>query len=112
VASLWRFLFDVDSLQKDLDEVKVLTLRYLKEETLDPLKKLGPFIGWGFAGSACIGIGVILLLVGSLRFLQTFAFFRGTFAWLAYFIVIMVALLLLGATTSRVVANTERKKPV
>lgn len=52
-------------------ELKQLTVRYAKQETLDPLKSLGRFLAYGTLASFCLGIGFVLLSLALLRALQT-----------------------------------------
>jgi hypothetical protein len=59
-----------NSVQRDLDEIKALAVRYIKEETIQPIKDLGRFVLWGAVGSLLVGFGYFLLLFGALRFLQ------------------------------------------
>ena len=48
-----------------------LTVAYAKQETVDPLKGLGRFLGYGVSGSLVFGFGALLLLLSLLRALQT-----------------------------------------
>ena len=52
-------------------ELKNLVVGYAKQETVDPLKSLGRYVGFGAAGGTCIGIGVVLLTLALLRGGQT-----------------------------------------
>ena len=65
-----------------------VAVRYVKEETLQPLKATGRFALFGALGSVFVGFGVVLLLLAVLRFLQEqFEVFRGTLSWIPYLIV-------------------------
>ena len=66
----WRKLLRGNTIQRDFDEIKKLAIRYIKEETVQPLKDLGRFVLWGALGSLLVGFGYFLLLLGALRFLQ------------------------------------------
>ena len=46
-------------LRQSGDDAFQLTLSYLKQETLEPLKGLGRFIAFGLAGSFAIAVGVV-----------------------------------------------------
>ena len=48
-----------------------LVLGYVKQETIDPVKSLGRYVGYGLAGSLAVGLASILLLLGGLRLLQS-----------------------------------------
>jgi len=77
---------DEQSITEVFGDLKELTIAYAKQETVDPLKGLGRFIGFGVAGSICLSIGVILLAIAILRALQTQtgAHLGGNLSWLPY----------------------------
>ena len=79
---------DRKSVPQVLSELKDLTVTYAKQETVDPLKGLGRFIGFGVGGSFVLGIGVCLLGLGALRALQTETdgTFDGNWSWAPYLI--------------------------
>jgi len=58
-------------LRRSGDDALKLTVDYFKQEALDPLKGLGRFLLWGLTGSLAIAVGILLVLVGILRLLQT-----------------------------------------
>jgi hypothetical protein len=68
-----------------------LVRAYAKQETVEPLKGLGRFIGFGLAGSFALGIGLVLLALGALRALQTETgtMFHGNWSWVPYLIVLV-----------------------
>jgi hypothetical protein len=74
------------SLATHVTELYELILGYAKQETLDPVKSLGRFVGFGVAGSFLFGIGVVIMLVGGLRALQTETGSRlqGSWSWAPY----------------------------
>jgi hypothetical protein len=67
-------------------ELKDLVLRYLRQETLEPIKDLGRFVIFGVVGSMVLVTGLTLLLVGLLRGLQeeTGTTFTGNLTWVPY----------------------------
>jgi hypothetical protein len=77
-----------------------LLIAYGKQETIDPLKRLGRFVGLGLPAMWLLGIGLSLLLLGGLRVLQTETgtHFTGNWSWAPYLIVAAVALALLVLT--------------
>ena len=68
-----------------------LTVTYAKQETLDPLKAVGPRVAWGVAGSGLASVGLVFLLVGVLRLLQVEARLRGLWSFLPYVVAVAVA---------------------
>ena len=59
---------------------------YARQETVDPLKGLGRFVGFGAGASLCWGIAGTLLTLGVLRVLQieTRDLFDGNWCWVPY----------------------------
>ena len=81
-----------------------LTIDYLKQETIEPLKGLGNFVLFGVAGSLLLSIGLVLLLIALLRGLQTETgtTFAGNLSWVPYLIVTAVAIILIGLSAWRI----------
>ncbi len=88
------------SLGEVIDYVKA----YAKQETTGPLQGAGRWIGLGAAGAITLGIGLLLLLLGLLRVLQTEWEFvdDSSWSWLPYLIVLIVCAALIGLTVSRI----------
>lgn len=109
--STWRKLMRGNSVQRDLDEIKALALRYIKEETIQPIKEMGRFVLWGAVGSLLVGFGYFFLLFGALRFLQDqFKVLDGTLSWIPYLIVVALAALIIGLTLWRIVSGTAKRR--
>jgi hypothetical protein len=91
-------------------ELWELTTAYAKQETIDPLKGLGRFLGYGIGGAIALGVGVVLLLLAALRALQTetSTTFGDNLSWAPYLITVAVGVLLIGLALRRV---TKRKGP-
>ena len=73
-------------------ELKDLVVAYAKQETIEPIKGLGRFIAFGMAGSLLLSVGLVLLVLGLLRALQTETgdVFDGNFTWAPYLITLVV----------------------
>lgn len=107
----WRKFMRRNTIQRDLDEIKQLALRYIKEETIQPLKDLSRFIAWGALGSLLVGFGYLFLLFGALRFLQEqFKVLDGTLSWIPYLIVVVLAAIIVGLTVWRIVSGTAKRR--
>lgn len=92
------------SVAQVVNEFWSLTKEYARQETVDPLKGVGRYIGFGFAGAVLGGTGTILLLLALLRALQTEtgSRFTGNLSWLPYVIVLAVGLALAALAASRI----------
>jgi hypothetical protein len=94
------------------DDAFKLTVDYLKQEALDPLKGLGRFLLWGLLGSIAIAVGILLVLVGILRLLQaeTGTALTGDWSWVPYFAVSALGLAVAGLAGWRITAGPGRRK--
>ena len=86
---------------------------YAKQETIGPLKGAGSWLGFGAAAALLFSIGVVLLLVGLLRLLQTewTRSATGSLSWLAYLITLLVAVAVVAVAISRIKKATLFKEP-
>jgi Putative Actinobacterial Holin-X, holin superfamily III len=84
-----------EALPNEAKELVDLVIAYTKQETVDPLKRLGKTVAFGVAGAVLVGIGSVFLAMSGLRALQTETeFFEDhNVTWAPYFILT----LLLGA---------------
>jgi Putative Actinobacterial Holin-X, holin superfamily III len=109
--STWRKLMRGNTVQRDLDEIKALALKYIKEETIQPIKQMGRFVAWGAAGSLLVGFGYFFLLFGALRFLQEqFKVLDGTLSWIPYLVVVVLAAIVIALTLWRIVSGTAKRR--
>lgn len=83
---------DRQSIPGQAQDLLQLVIGYAKQETLDPIKGLGRFLVWGLAGALVGSLGLVLLLLGGLRLLQseTGTVFDGRLTWVPYLLVIVV----------------------
>jgi hypothetical protein len=81
------------SLPGEAQELFQLVVGYAKQETLDPVKNLGRFLGYGMAGALLGSLGAVLLLLGALRLLQTETgdTFDGNWTFVPYLVVLVVS---------------------
>ena len=93
-----------------VSELWQLVLAYFKQETTEPLKRLGRVIGFGIAGSLLLGVGVVFVAIGLLRLLQHEASdtFDGNWTFVPYLIVIVA---LLGTAYAVYSLGTRKQKP-
>jgi hypothetical protein len=93
-------------------ELWELVVTYLKQETLEPLKGLGRFVGIGVAGAVALAIGLLLLAMALLRGLQaeTVPHWSGSWSWLPYLITLVVSAAVAGIVASRITAVKRKKQ--
>lgn len=87
-----------------------LLVDYTKQETLDPLKQLGRYVGFGIGGSLLMFLGWFFIALASLRLMQTLEVFSGS-SWastLPY--LISIAVLLLAIALIYLVLSRAKKK--
>jgi hypothetical protein len=93
-------------------DVVDLVKEYARQETLGPLKGAGRWLALGAVGAVLLGLGLVLVLIGVLRLLQTeVAAFDGAWSWVPYVIVAAVGVILAVLTLSRVRRSTLGKEP-
>ena len=92
-------------------DVWELLVAYAKQETVEPLRGLGRWIGFGAGGSVLIATGISLLLLSVLRALQTETgtTFTGNWSWAPYVIVLIGALLVGGLSYWAVKSKKGRR---
>jgi hypothetical protein len=111
VAPRWRSRFTTNSVRKNVEDVKELTARYVKEETVEPLKALGRYAAFGVAGSIFVGLGSLFALVGVLRLLQTeTGAFHGNLSWIPYLIVVVLAAVEVALVGLAVMSGPARRR--
>lgn len=107
----WRKFLRGASLQRDLEEIRTLALRYIKDETIKPVKDMGRFVAYGAIGSLFVGFGTLLLLVGAMRFMQEqFKVLDGTLSWIPYLVVVVLATSVIALVLWRVVSGTAKRR--
>lgn len=79
-----------------VDELKAMVTDYAKQQTLDPLKRLGDWLKFGFAGALMLMIGGFLLGLGVLRLFQTMDWTDGNWSFVPYLIVFFVLIVSAG----------------
>jgi hypothetical protein len=94
------------------DDAFQLTVDYLKQETIEPLRGLGRFLYMGIAGSFFLAGGILLILVGVLRLLQTETgtALTGDWSWVPYAVVIVLGVMVIGVAVWRITAGPGRQR--
>ncbi len=106
-----------DNPQQDVRELKDLVIAYAKQETIEPLKGLWRYVGFGLAGALLIGTGVCFLAIGLLRALQGNRGWavHGNWSWVPYVIdvvlLVVIAALVWLARSKQSHKNKRSSKP-
>lgn len=93
-------------------EIQQMLVDYAKQETVEPLKSLGKYLGLGIAGSVLVFLGAFFVGLGALRFAQSFEFFGGaswasSLPYLLSILVLAVFLVLINSALSRAKRKVE-----
>jgi hypothetical protein len=98
--------------QETVTELKAMVVDYAKQETVDPLKRLGDWLKWGLVGAILLAFGVALLTLGLLRVIQEEVdTFDGGKSWIPYIITfgaLLVVLVMAGFGMKRSIDLSER----
>lgn len=86
-----------------LRELWELLQAYARQETIDPLKPLGRYLGYGVGGMALIGVGLVYLGLSGLRAMQSQTdLFEGPWSFVPYLIVVAVLGAVVAIAVSRI----------
>lgn len=97
-----------DSVPTLTRELVDLVVDYAKQETVDPMKRMGKTVLFGVLGAVLIGVGVTFLALAGLRALQTETdAFDDNLSWFPYLVVTMA--LVVGAVLSWVLVGRTRE---
>jgi len=94
------------------DDAFQLTVDYVKQETIEPLRGLDRFLGFGIIGSFALAFGLLLILLGVLRLLQTETgtALTGDWSWVPYAVVIVLGVGVIGVAVWRITAGPGKEK--
>ena len=95
------------SIQDTIRDLWRLLVSYSKQETIDPLRTLGRYLGFGIAGMSLVTLGVFMLTMSAMRAMQSMTgeLFSGFWSWVPY----VVAVLLLSAVIAVVVSRIRHE---
>jgi flagellar biosynthesis protein FliQ len=93
--------------KNDFGEIVDLVKTYAKQETVGPLRSAGRYLAYGLSGAFLMALGLILLLIGLLRVLQTETdVFDDGWSFVPYFIVVVVGAAIAALFVSRIPKDT------
>ncbi len=92
------------SIAETLKDLWALLKAYGKQETVDPLKVLGRYLGFGIGGAILLSLGGFFLALSALRALQTQTgdVFADTWSFVPYFIVLVALVGIVVLAVSRI----------
>jgi len=86
-----------------ISELIDLVRAYAKQETIGELRGTGRWLAWGALGGVSILLGLLFVLVGILRLLQSTVFDGSSaMSWAPYFIVLALTIALVVFSQSRI----------
>ena len=96
-----------------LDDIIETLKAYVRQELLGPLRGAAQWMAFGAAGALALGLGLLYVLMGTLRLVQTEwqRSSTGSLSWIAYLVTFLVTLALLALTISRVKKTTLGNEP-
>ena len=99
---------DPTDLPSHAQDLWQLVVGYVKQETIEPVRGLGRFLAFGLAGSALLGLGLVVLFLGVLRVLQaeTGDALDGHLSFVPY----LITLVACGAVAGAALKARGRKK--
>jgi len=81
------------NISEHVNELSGMIISYVTQETVDPIKSVGRYLGFGFAGAIMISIGWAVLSVATVRLIQaeTAPHLEGNLSWVPYIGGLLVA---------------------
>ncbi len=103
---------DDKSMSEHGQELFALVKAYAKQETVDPLKSIGRFVGLGLGAALLGGLGIVLVVVGVLRVLQTETdvHLTGSLTWVPYAVGLVVCALLIALALRAIKGPSDSEK--
>ena len=94
------------------DDAFQLTVDYLKQEVVEPLRGLGRFLYMGIAGSFFLAFGLLLILLVVLRLLQTEtgSALTGDWSWVPYAVTVVLGVIIIAVAALRIQAGPGQAK--
>ena len=95
---------------KNAAEILETVLKYVKTETLKPIRGAGRWIGFGLVAALMLSIGLVLGALGILRLVQTSGLGNSnSWSWLTYVVALLVCTAAFFFAISRIRKGTLEK---
>lgn len=100
------------SIPEVLSELWELLVSYGKQETIEPLKGIGRFVGYGLAAAIVGSTGIVLLTLAGLRALQDHndGHLTGNWNWVPYLAALVLLAILVTIAVSRIKPKGAKEK--
>lgn len=101
-----------ESLANVVRELARMVIAYVRQETVDPIKDLGRFLGYGLGGVVLGGLGLVLLMLGGLRLLQTEtgSAFTGHLSFVPYLFPFVVCVAVAGIAVKGIGSGSPQER--
>lgn len=96
----------INDLPKQITELYELVVEYVKSQTILPLKRVFRYVGLGILGAFFMAIGLFLLSLGFLRYLQSLEAFNDTYSFVPYLLVALSVMVIIGLLFAVASSNT------
>ncbi|MGI9604288.1 MAG: hypothetical protein ACR2QE_20585 [Acidimicrobiales bacterium] len=81
--------------ENPITEAVEMVKAYARQETIDPLKRLGPYLKFGVPGGVAAALGFFFLNLGVLRFMQRRgSWVTGNLSWVPYLVTVLFTIVL------------------
>jgi Putative Actinobacterial Holin-X, holin superfamily III len=102
----------MSSITDTVRDLRDLLVSYAKQETIDPLRNLGRYLGYGLSGMSLITLGVFLLGMAVLRAMQSMTgdVFNGFWSWVPYLVVVLGFAAVLAFVISRISRELDHSR--
>ena len=89
-----------------------LVQAYAKQETIDPLKAIGRFLGYGLAGAFLLAVGVFLVTLAIIRGLQTETgeHLTGSWNWVPYAVGLVFTVIVAGLAARSITKRSRSSR--
>lgn len=95
-----------------VNDLTELLRRYVRQETVDPLRSVGRFVGLGIIGGVLIAIGAVEIAIAGLRLLQKSDLLDGHWSWVPYLLAAVGLLTTAFLLMSRIRSEDGDARPV
>lgn len=102
-----------DGTDPSVGDVVGLVKTYARQQTIGPLKGAGRWLAFGAIGAVLLGLGLVIVLLGLLRLIQTELedLSDDAWSWIPYLVVLVVCGALIALVISRIKRDELNEGP-